>query len=185
MKCIRCGGTLGPPEQMTVPFRSLPGVMLAGIEGQRCPTCGDIEYEIPRIEELIRALTDSIIRKETGLTSHEVRFLRKALGWSGVDLAKRLGVASETVSRWESGAASINTTADRLLRMFVAHERPVEDYGLEHMVLVRGKEAMPFSCVIELMEHDWVFSPPASQAGTVLPAMIAAKKVEGLRGARR
>ena len=34
----------------------------------------------------------------------ELRFCRKALGLRQVDLAEHLGVASETVSRWETGA---------------------------------------------------------------------------------
>jgi DNA-binding transcriptional regulator YiaG len=50
----------------------------------------------------------------SGFTGEEVRFLRKSLGWSGSDFAKHMGVAEETVSRWENDAAPIGPQADRL-----------------------------------------------------------------------
>ncbi|MGQ0732251.1 MAG: helix-turn-helix domain-containing protein [Acidobacteriota bacterium] len=33
----------------------------------------------------------------------EIRFLRKQLGLSGIDLAMHLGATPESVSRWENG----------------------------------------------------------------------------------
>ena len=41
--------------------------------------------------------------------------LRAALGWSQVDLAKRLGVAKQTVSNWEN--ENIQPSIDMLVRL--------------------------------------------------------------------
>ena len=41
--------------------------------------------------------------------------LRKAIGWSQVELAKRLGVAKQTVSNWEN--ENIQPSIEMLLRL--------------------------------------------------------------------
>jgi hypothetical protein len=44
-----------------------------------------------------------------------------------------MGVAPETVSRWESveAAKPMGGTAERLLRLAVAHGQPIEQYPIE------------------------------------------------------
>jgi transcriptional regulator with XRE-family HTH domain len=75
----------------------------------------------------------TLIRHPGRLAPSEIRFLRKWLGWSGVDFAKHMGVAPETVSRWESveAAKPMGGTAERLLRLAVAHGQPIEQYPIE------------------------------------------------------
>ena len=41
-------------------------------------------------------------RKKRRLAPEEIKFLRKSLGWAGVDFAKHMGATPETVSRWET-----------------------------------------------------------------------------------
>lgn len=60
-----------------------------------------------------------------------IRFLRKGLGFSGVDLAAHIGVTAETVSRWGQGATPMGTTADRLLRWMVLTREPLSHYPLD------------------------------------------------------
>jgi len=124
VSCTRCGSLLGEPERVDVPYRSLPGVTLVGIEAWRCAAWGETEHAIPRIEALNRTIAAALVNKSGRLAAQEVRFLRRVLGWSGKDLASRIGVAPETVSRWENGALSIGETPDKLLRMFVVHDHP-------------------------------------------------------------
>jgi DNA-binding transcriptional regulator YiaG len=62
--------------------------------------CGNYEISIPHLEELHRLLAKVLIEKSTRFTGDEVRFLRRSLGWSGSDVAKYMGVAEDTVSRW-------------------------------------------------------------------------------------
>ena len=116
MKCTECGTTMKTQrENYRYDESGLKKVTLVGIEVSRCPRCGNYEVSIPHMEDLHRLIARAVIEKTTRLTSEEVRFLRKSLGWSGVDFARNMGVTEETVSRWENGAVPIGPQADRLL----------------------------------------------------------------------
>jgi putative zinc finger/helix-turn-helix YgiT family protein len=107
----------------------LPYVTLQQAEVSRCPNCGETEVAIPYIEALHRAIATALVRKPARLAPEEIRYLRKYLGWSGVDFAAHMGTAPETVSRWEQGKTPIGTIADRLLRLLVVTQLPVRDYS--------------------------------------------------------
>ena len=109
----------------------LAGVTLVNVEVSRCPGCGEFEVSIPRVEELHRTLARAVARKPGRLAPPEIRFLRKWLGWSGVDFAAHMGVDAATVSRWENGALKMGGVAERLLRLMVATRKPVTDYSLD------------------------------------------------------
>ncbi len=141
--CMQCGDALGPVEKVELPYRSLPGVTLVGVDARTCPACGEVEYAIPRIEVLNAILAGQLVGKPARLAGAEVRFLRKVLGWSGRDFASRVGVTPETVSRWENGALAIGETPDKLLRMFVLHENPVIDYSLDWFDDIAKSEGEP------------------------------------------
>lgn len=130
MNCIVCGGEMGPPVRANVPYQSLPGVTLCGVEVRECAECGEQETAIPRIDELDMLLARLVAKRPSRLTGPEVRFLRKVMGWSGRAFAKLIGVAPETVSRWENGHEPIGSMADRLLRVLVTQKiEPITDYG--------------------------------------------------------
>ena len=107
------------------------------------------------IEDLHRAIAGAIVAKRPRLTPAEIRFLRKLLGWSGTDFAERVGVAPETVSRWETGAAPMGPTADRLLRLMVAFEKPVEAYSLDALKEVAQDEPVPLRLGMRADERGW------------------------------
>lgn len=136
MNCLSCGELLHVVRE-NVPYRALAGVTLVGVEVSRCATCGEAEIAIPRIEALNRSLGAALIAKASRLTGDEVRFLRKSLGWSARTFAARMGTSPETVSRWENGKQSMAQSSERLLRVLVAIEVPIEEYtseSLEHIV---------------------------------------------------
>lgn len=54
------------------------------------------------------------------MTGDEVRAARKRLGLTQAQLAARLGLARNTVTRWEIGLRSVPKMAATLLRMLVA-----------------------------------------------------------------
>jgi putative transcriptional regulator len=109
----------------------LRNVMLLGMEVSHCAGCGDTEVAIPAIEELHKGMARVIILKKERLVPEEIRFLRKHLGFRGVDLASVLGVVAETVSRWEAGKLEMGVPAERLLRFVVSRQAPVERYERE------------------------------------------------------
>jgi putative zinc finger/helix-turn-helix YgiT family protein len=136
--CSDCGGGL---RVTRAPYRytdsGLPGVVLQGVEVRRCPKCGAEEVAIPRIEELHRLMAHSVIRRPHRLSPAEIKYLRKWLGWSGVDFARHMGTTPETVSRWEQGRIPMGPQADRLLRLMVIARAPVADYTLETLSTIR------------------------------------------------
>lgn len=142
MKCLECGTPMkSRKEDYRYDECGLKHVTLVGVEVARCPRCDNYEVSIPHIEELHRLLAKVLIDKSTRFTGDEVRFLRKSLGWSGSDFAKYMGVAEETVSRWENDAAPIGPQADRLLRFLVAQGRLTTSYPTERLKEIDLKRA--------------------------------------------
>lgn len=59
---------------------------------RKCPTCSSLMPIIPGIEGLHDALANAIVKKDGRLATQEIVFLRKSLGWSGVDFAQNMGL---------------------------------------------------------------------------------------------
>lgn len=59
------------------------------------------------------------------MTPEELRAAREALRLSQIDLARRLGVAANTVNRWEAGTRSIPTYLQLTLRGIAAERGEV------------------------------------------------------------
>lgn len=149
LTCFGCGTPMAARALEARPYTEvdLPHVLLHNVCAWTCPTCNDEVLEIPRIMVLHQRIALALIAKRSRLTAPEIVFLRKHMGWSGVDFAKQMGVKKETVSRWEHGAA-IGATADRLLRMFVATLDPSYQYGPADCVDISSKsEAAVLSLV--------------------------------------
>ncbi len=156
VKCLECGETVKVRRE-NYRYREcgLPNVILHKVEVGRCPKCGDVEVSIPGIEQLHRGLALLVARKRVRLAPEEVRFLRKHLGWSGVDFAQHMGVASETVSRWETGKAEIGPVADRLLRLMVANRKPFQEYPLENLERIDSRSARPLKLEMAIADRVW------------------------------
>ena len=58
-----------------------------------------------------------IVNSNPALTGEEVRFLRKELELSQVNLASGLGVSESTIRGWENNCQPITPPAERLLRV--------------------------------------------------------------------
>ena len=155
MNCTVCRGKLAS-ERGDVDFDAsgLP-VTLHGVETRVCRSCGEREVVVPNIEGLHRALADLLIRKPRRLAGREIRFLRKFLGWSGVDFARHMGVTPETASRWETDANAIGGTADRLLRLQVACRQPVADYSPDALRDLERNAGRPLHLDLRVRRGQW------------------------------
>lgn len=51
------------------------------------------------------------------MTRHELRSIREALGLSVRGMARRIGVAPKTITRWESGEHPIGLVYEKLIRI--------------------------------------------------------------------
>lgn len=135
MNCPACAGTMKVKrENYNYSACGLPHVTLKNVEVRRCGECGEDEVVIPKIDLLHQVIAMAVITKRSRLSAAEVKFLRKYLGWSGADFARHMGVAAETVSRWENEHEPIGGIADRLLRLMVATRAPARDYALDTLV---------------------------------------------------
>lgn len=134
MKCVRCGTPLKVVRGAHHYTESgLLNVTLMNVEIRSCPSCGEREIVIPRIEELHRTMARAISQTTAKLTPEEIRFLRKWLGLATSDFALVMGVRPETVSRWESKESGYQMppTAEHLLRIMVANQEPVTKYPID------------------------------------------------------
>lgn len=136
--CLQCGTPMTTDRgSRDYEWSGIP-VLLADVEVRTCPECGEEEISIESVEALHRAIAMYLADKEERLTPREIRFLRKWLGLSNVDFARRMGVTQETTSRWqrEDSPMQMDVPVERLLRLMVKRGQPDTDYdldGLEHM----------------------------------------------------
>ncbi len=80
----------------------------------RCKACGELVFENEADEQIASAL-----REQLGLLSPEqIRRNRDELNLSQRELADHLGVAMETISRWENGVLIPSRAMDRYLRLY-------------------------------------------------------------------
>jgi putative zinc finger/helix-turn-helix YgiT family protein len=136
----------------------LDNVILGNVEIRTCKSCGERELVIPKTQELHALLAKAIAGQPARLAPKEIRFLRKYLGFSSVDFAKEMGVAPETVSRWESAESphQMSRQADRLLRLTVIHGKPIEYYPA-NADDGAGKKRAPLK--VRISRHVWEMTP--------------------------
>jgi|SRR5579872_4897187 len=73
---------------------------------------------IEDVEGLHRAIAQDLVEGKSALTGAEVRFIRKFLDLTQVQLGEFAGVEDQTVRNWERGRdATVPTQADRAIRL--------------------------------------------------------------------
>ena len=156
-KCRNCGKDAMTARAETYLYAEsgLPNVVLVGVDVRRCPKCGAFEVLIPRVAELHRVIAKAVIHKPARLAGAEVRFLRKHLGWSGADFAAHMGVDPTTVSAWENERKPFGTSSDRLLRLMVARQAPVEDYSLDELTRIADVQEPSRKVEVRSKDHGW------------------------------
>lgn len=78
----------------------------------RCGACGEVVFTLESDEQISRALRDQLGL----LLPEEIRALRGRRRQE--ELGDLLGIAAETVSRWETGAVIQSRALDNLLRLY-------------------------------------------------------------------
>lgn len=105
-RCVECGGELKPFEREE--RRTVSGQTFATmLRGRKCTACEFKAFDGASLEGFERAIAQHIA--EHGPVSGEAfKWMRKAgLAMRAVDLAALLGVAPETLSRWETGEREV------------------------------------------------------------------------------
>ena len=159
--CSECGEeaiVVERPAAYRYVAGGLPHVILAGgVEVERCEACGAEGLSILRIGQLHEALAFALATQPKRLLPSEAKFLRKYLGHSTSDLASLMGVSPETVSRWESekSAQPIGPPTERLLRLMVLRERPVEEYPTERLAEIDANATAAKTLRVEQTDDGW------------------------------
>lgn len=120
-RCEACGGRL--QKRQIKEFRDdLLGidnvVLLDAVEQEVCERCNEVATTtIPDLNGLIAAVAITRALLPAKLVGREIRLMRGALGLTAKQLAAKLEVREETVSRWEHGKEPIRPQSEKLLRM--------------------------------------------------------------------
>jgi putative zinc finger/helix-turn-helix YgiT family protein len=167
--CLQCGAAMvSSRENYHDKLIGLPYVTLCDIEIARCPNCGEYEVVFPRIQDLYRVLAQTVLTKPSRLTGQEIVFLRKQLDWSATKLAKKMGIAKATLSRWENEKEPIGPLADRLLRLLVAASIG-QPSGLLDRLSQISDEPQPFKIWLRYANETWT----AETSMVVQPPTVA------------
>lgn len=143
-KCLSCGTQMKEKLETVKHDEGGLGITLTGVPVYRCPKCGDYEVAIRNLEGLHQEIAHALARRRERLQAEEIRFMRKYLGMSVPDLAKRLRTGVDTVKHWEASGKPrpIGVQAEMLLRMMVVLNHVIEGYGLGEMATSDAKPGM-------------------------------------------
>ena len=130
-RCAMCGATRLRSENVLLTRKIAGHAFRARVPEYICDACGErftTSEDLGSFDDAVAlAVADARIT-----TPDAVRYLRKALGMTGQELADLLGVRKESISRWENGKREIDLATFALLRQLVverrAKERPLVDF---------------------------------------------------------
>lgn len=96
-----------------------PVELFYSVEKEVCPETGDTFFTIPNLPGLIAAACVARVLMPQKLCGKEIKSLRRALELTGKQLAEKLDVREETLSRWENDKEPMGSASEKLLRLQV------------------------------------------------------------------
>jgi len=82
-------------------------------------TTGDvISYKIPDLDGLLRSIVITRILHHRKLSGADIKFVRKVLGLKQKELASKIEITAEHLSRCETGPLVMSPSSEKLLRIF-------------------------------------------------------------------
>ena len=155
MRCSNCENADMAETRENYQYQEcgLSNVTLAGIVVRKCPACGNVMPRIANIEGLHDAIAQALINKSERLMPQEIVFLRKYLGWSGVDFARNMHCDRAQISKWEHGKVDMSKPYELLLREMVASGKKIEDYHRHEAA--RKRIFKTRSILLQLQEKSW------------------------------
>lgn len=118
MECLVCGSTDINTEFKSRSFDQygLDKVILKNVQHITCEDCGYHTYTIPKHNLVLKQIRELLAYKCRVLDGREFAFLRNHLDYSGIELARYMGVSNVSISRWERGEQEVSALADRLIK---------------------------------------------------------------------
>jgi len=160
LTCPKCGSDQNETEVIARRPVGETSVVVTGHERITCSACGaEVGVTLHRAGELAQLVMSGLVRKPRRLTRQEFEYLRRRNGWKSNELAASLGVTPSTVSRWESGAVPIQSTADRALRLMVVATGKVGLFDVSELAKIDDEDGTPLELELVLTAAGWI---PAS-----------------------
>jgi len=132
MKCIQCGNEQFVKaierEQRTVGGREFS----AGLRADKCTRCGDTFVKGEALADFEK-LVAFRLAQEGPASGESFKFLRKAIAQKAADLAALLGIAPETISRWENDQRPVDLAAWATLAAIVVEHLEGKTLTLERL----------------------------------------------------
>jgi DNA-binding transcriptional regulator YiaG len=105
-KCAECGKPMAHRGYMHEEKVGKNSVTDATAFAWQCPGCGEVDMTLDELAGYQRRAAAIVLREAKDIEG-AVKYARKAIGMKQSELAERLGVATETLSRYETGAAEV------------------------------------------------------------------------------
>lgn len=121
--CMECGNSSLKQEKVSsykYTGSEIPVTLVNSVQELTCEKCGAKFEVIHDLDSLSAAIAVGRVMSRTKLTGKEIKFLRKSLGLRAVELAPKIEVAAETLSRYEQGKAVMSPKTEKQLRILVA-----------------------------------------------------------------
>ena len=131
-RCVECGKREVVPAK--IPYTAeikhdgtLYAIEISELEIPVCAVCGEKVFSNDVDEQITQALRAHLKL----LTPQQIRDAIKSLGMSQKEVARRMGVAEASLSRWVSGILIQSRAMDNLMRVYFAspHARAVLHIG--------------------------------------------------------
>ncbi len=123
MKCSECGHEIDrmtPVPRYEYKQLGVPVTLTNAVEEARCRDCRSVESTlIPNLNGLIASAAVERVSIPIRLNGAEIRFLRKALNLSGLELAEKLDITNGQISRYENNAEPMGPSLERNFRALV------------------------------------------------------------------
>jgi hypothetical protein len=124
MTCSNCGNEVGEARVLPkyIPKNLGIGgvVLLNAVSERRCEHCGSIEsISIPNLNGLMASIAACRISLPVKLNGTEWRFLRQVIDYTATELARRLDIRKEAISRIENSAEPAGPHLEIRFRVFV------------------------------------------------------------------
>jgi transcriptional regulator with XRE-family HTH domain len=104
-------------DLLGIPFKV---TLLNSVEQQSCMKCKRVlGHKIPNLQGLYAAIAILRVVNPTKLNGAEIKFLRRCVGWRAKELAKKLTITAEHLSRCENGHVAFGESHEQLLRSFI------------------------------------------------------------------
>lgn len=108
--CVNCGGRSLKKGSSRETIEVTGRKFVKDVPAMVCASCGRAYVDVSQMQRLELEVAATVANSGM-VNGGTFRFMRKALGLTATELAPLLGVAAETLSRWENGGRNTDRAA--------------------------------------------------------------------------